>query len=330
MCAAKTVNRIIAGILAIYAGAMPATGQTRSAVDSNFVHTFPSRNDVELYSGVYSTHFQFDKGDDRKHRFGLAVNSSAYIGVNVDYKWLSFRISTAMPGTQLDNKVKQKYTSLKFGFGSEKLQFRPFFDQYNGLLIPDGHRNTFTNFKDIRFYDAGLDMYYFFNSSRFSYRTANAFSELQTRSAGTWFAMVTPMWQRISWKKPSGGLVSDSATYKLLTAGPSWVSLLARVGYGYNFSLRNGLWMICPRVAVGGGALREVNRKNAGIQLASDLQAVISGGYNGNKYYMYMNAQWEKGQANLLIRNMTEKNTGVSLTMGLRFGNLEKKILGIL
>src|SRR5450432_3000822 len=106
------------------------------AFDSNYIHVFNKTNVIEIYPGIYSTHFNFSSPGQRKNDYSLVANSNAHISTNINYKWLSLRYSWAMPGTQLDKNVKLQYTSLGLNFKIGQMRFRPFYESYNGLLIP--------------------------------------------------------------------------------------------------------------------------------------------------------------------------------------------------
>ncbi len=306
------------------------SAQTGS-VDTNYIRTFDKPNVIEFYPGMYSTRFNFTTPGERKTDYRLVANSSGYAGTYLNYKWLSLEYSFAMPGTQLDRNVKLQYTSLGFRFGGRQMRFHPFYDSYNGLLIPEkGRRRNFKPFRNIQFRNAGMDIFYFPGAKRFSFSAANYFSEHQTKSAGAVFMMATPLWQKVNWQNPSRNLISDSATFNLLSANPQWVSVIARIGYTYNFSFRKGKWSIAPAVLIGGGGLREINTSEKKLQAVTDIQGWLNGGYNGPDYYLYFNASWDNLQANLFIKNLHQVNTDFSITAGYRFHSLKRKVLGIL
>src|SRR5664279_1340264 len=114
----------------------PGSVAQTHAVDSNYIHSFQRPNVIEIYPGIYSTRFNFSNPRQRKNDYSLVANSNAHISTNVNYKWLSLRYSWAMPGTQLDKNVKLEYTSLGINFGGKQMRFRPFYESYNGLLVP--------------------------------------------------------------------------------------------------------------------------------------------------------------------------------------------------
>lgn len=303
--------------------------------DSSYIRRFKNNNVVEVYTGIYSTNFYFSSPGaglaERKKDFRLAANSSAYIGSYFNYKWFSLNYSTAMPGTQLDRRIKLKLSSVRFRFGNRQMMFEPFYDNYNGLLIPRTNRHEgYDAFKNIHFKHIGLDYYYFTNSKKFSFRAANAFSEQQLKSAGGIVLSATPLWQQITWKTPSRTVIKDYSTYKLLASNPEWLMCTLIAGYSYNFCFGNGKWIIAPTAMAGGGLLKELHNSSAKFQPTSLLRAWVNAGYNGPQYYLYLNARWADVKTNLEIKNLHEVNTNIMLTGGFRFGNAKKRILGLM
>ena len=162
------------------------------------------------------------------------------------------------------------------------MRFRPFYESYNGLLVPvQKIKDSFDIFEGIQFTSAGFDYYFFTNTKLFSFKAANSFSAKQVKSAGSVFLMVTPSWQKINWKTPSRDLVKDSATFNLLSEDPEWVSLMTRVGYTHNFAIDDGKWIIAPGLLAGAGLLIEINTIDRKLQAVSNIQAWLNAGYNG-------------------------------------------------
>jgi Domain of unknown function (DUF4421) len=300
--------------------------------DSNYIRAFTKTNVIEIYPAIYSTHFNFTHSGQRKNDYSLVANSSAHIGINLNYKWLSLRYSWAMPGTELDKNVKLQYTSLGLNFRIRQMRFHPFYESYNGLLIPKQKRNTdsFTIFRGIQFTSVGLDYYFFTNTRLFSFSAARSFSVSQVKGAGSVFSMITPAWQKINWKDPSRDLLTDSSTFVLLSQDPEWVSLVIRVGYTYNFILQKGKWIIAPAVLTGAGLTKEINIAGSKLKPVTNFQVWLNAGYNGHDYYFYLHAWWNDLRTNLLIKNMNQINTSFSFTAGYRFHNFRRKILGLL
>lgn len=301
------------------------------SIDSDYIRSFENNNVVEVYPGLYTVSFKFTHPGEKTNNFRLLANSSGYAGTYLNYKWLSLNYSFAIPGTYRDKNVKLKYTSLGFRFGGKQSSFHPFYDVYNGLLIPEEkHRDSFKIFRGIQFTDAGIDCYFFTNTKKHSFSAAQSFSEQQRKNAGAFFLMVTPLWQKINWNTPSRTLISDSTTYSLLSSVPQWISLIARVGYTYTLTFQQGKWSVAPAFLLGGGGLKEMNAGNHHLQGISDVQGWLNTGYNVPQYYFYLNASWDNLNSNLLIKNMHQKNMDISITGGFRFLTIKKKILGII
>jgi hypothetical protein len=299
--------------------------------DTSYIKIFEKNNVAELYTGDYSTHFNFSDPRSFKSNFKLVANSSGYMGAYLNYKWASLKYSFAIPGTELDRDTKFKYMSLRYRFSGRRKILHLFYDTYNGFLIPVGNiKDSFRVFEDIRFRNTGFDFYYFFNARKFSYYAANNFSERQIRSAGSLLIMITPMLNKISWKNPSTDLITDSLTYEILSKNPEWFSFVSRAGYTYNFTWKQGKWSIVPTLLLGVGLRKELNINKNGIQLVSDIRTLVNAGYNGNNFYCYLTAKWGNLQTNLLIKNMHQVDQNISITAGYRFHSLKKKILGIL
>lgn len=300
-------------------------------VDSAYVSRFQQRNVIEIYPGISSTKFNFRDRGAFKNNYRLVANSSGYVGIYGSYKWVSLKYSWTIPGTYLDKNVKLQYTSLNLNFSLRKWAIRPFYNAYNGLLIPENPRQRdFRPVRDILFKDAGIDVYYFIHTRRFSIKAANSFTEMQVKTAGSLFIKCSPMWQKISWRDPSRDVIIDSTTFKLLSYNPEWFSFIVRTGYTYSISLKKGKWIIAPTVILGAGALKEINTGINHLQLVTDMQASLRAGRNGKTYYYYINARWGNLLTNLFIKNMSQENSNISITFGRRFGNLKNKIFGIL
>ncbi|MBX9784292.1 MAG: DUF4421 domain-containing protein [Chitinophagaceae bacterium] len=299
--------------------------------DTSYVKQFEKDNVLELYPGIYNSRFNFKAARNRLNDFRLVANSSAYLGAYLEYKWLAFNLSTAIPGTELDRNIRLRYTSLNLRFGGTQFMYRPFFNSYNGLLIPERKRGReFLPFKNIQITNAGADIYYYSNGKKFSYGASDFFSKQQVKSAGSFIVAVTPMWQKIRWVNPSRELITDSNTFSLLSSQPQWVSLTGRLGCTYNFVFEKGKWSVPPTVLLGVGGLHQIYSVQKKLQPVSDVQAWINAGYNGPHYYFYFTAWWDNLRTNLFVKDLEQVNTDVSVTFGYRFKSWRKKVLGIL
>lgn len=298
--------------------------------DSNYISHFDRTNIIELVTGINATNYNFNGLKKDTSSFRLAANSNAYAGFNFNYKWISVNYSFAIPGTLLDEKVRLKHISASFRYNHRQWSFVPFYNFYNGLLLQNNrdHRE-FDPFRNMNFYDGGLKIFYFTNSSTYSYRSGNSFREQQLKKAGSFILMAIPRWQKINWKTPNEALVNDSSTYRLLSSDPQWFSLTLGGGYTYNFTFHKGKWIIAPALIVGAGALKELQR-NGYVQPVFNLQTWLNAGYNGYVFYSFISTNWQNTQTKLITKKMNGINRGVSLTLGYRFKSYPKKIFKML
>ena len=320
--------RFFIAVIWLFAGINSVSAQPQ--VDSAYIRGFNRQNSFEVYTGLYSTEFKFTKKYDASQNFKLRVNSSSYLGIDLSYKWLYLQYSFNLPGTQLDSRNNFKYQLVRFQFGNRKINIQPFYNYYNGLLIPETGHRRFKPFQGIALSNAGFDLFYYTNCRKFSSSSANIFSEQQLQSAGALFFCITPLWQKIYWRKHTRGLIHDSTTYTLLSSNPEWISLLPGVGYTYNLVPGKDGWLVAPAVLAKIGGLKEIHPVKRSIQFLSDLQFWMNVGYSHERYYVYLNASFERLNTNLLIKDMNRTDMNISLTGGIRFRSLKKKILGLL
>lgn len=308
-----------------------STKAQQQKADTSFIQPFSKENVVELHPAVYKSNFLFRSMHSRAYNFRMVANSSAYTSVYAGYKWLAVTVSHSLPFTQLDKNVHLKYNSLSFHAGNDAFSVHPFYNSYNGLLIPEKrHSRDYVPFKDMSISNAGTDCYYYANSKTFSYHAAYSFSKKQIKNAGSFIAGISPLWQKIKWHQPSRSLIEDSSTYTLLASDPQWLSLTGRLGYTCNIALHHGSWCIVPTVLLGAGGVKELYSDRHTIQSVSDLQGSLTAGYNGADCYLYLTAWYDNLKTNLFVKNLEERNSDISLTVGYRFSNSKRKWLGIL
>lgn len=291
--------------------------------DTTYIKPFAKTNYVEIYSGLYSSDYKFRDNNTRESNYQLRLNSSAYLGADISYKWLYIEYSFNIPGTKLDNRASFKYRQVKLRLGNRKIIYQPFFGYYNGLLVPKHDRSSYDQFQGIRFMNAGMEVQYYFNPTRYSPKAANAFSEIQRRSVGSPIFTATAMWDKVKWPNPSRGLIRDPQTYDLLASNPEWLSFIVKGGYAYNF-VKNK-WLIAPVAYLGAGMLRENTIGSSSYRAVTQVKGVINAGYNGHKYYVYVCGVADNLSSRLLVKNVQHFSWNMFLTLGYRFKSPDKK-----
>lgn len=303
----------------------------QNRADSNYIKKFDKENVIEIFTGSYSNGINFTNSFRSRPDFRLIANSNAYMGMYINYKWLSAKYSWAIPGTSLDKNAKLKFTDIQFRFNTKSSSFHPFFESYNGLLYQlHWHNRKYQPIKNINFICTGFDYYYYLSKKNFSQSAANQFSELQTKSNGSVFILAEPQYQNIRWNNPSASLIRDTAIYQLLSSRPKWISCIADFGYQYNVILGKGIYSLSPAFALGGGILKETNIGLRSFGTILNYCGWLNLGYNGTPLYGYFNIGTYYAHSNLLFRQMNKKSTDMSLTLGYRFAHFSRKLFSIL
>ncbi len=296
----------------------------QEVVDTAYIQRFENSNTIEIFAGKYTSALNFSSRGQHRQSFNLVANSNFYNGVFLNYSWLSAIYSWALPNTYLDNSTKFKYRSLEFTFKLKKIMLHPYFDSYNGLLIPQRPHSRYQPLYNARFSRLGSDIYFYTNGKRFSSRAAFFFSEKQVKNAGAVFFKLNPQWQKIS-MLDSPFPITDTIKAKLLVPDKQWLSLTGSLGYHYNFVFSQKKWCISPALALGAGGIKDVGtNRNKRLRDAVNIDARIIGGYNGNNAYAYVNSSWEDLIVNLDNRNLKQLRSDVALTVGYRFKSLHK------
>lgn len=316
---------------AIYSG-LPANAQYINA-DTTYVRRFEKENVVELSHGIDGMELVFTNPLHRKNNIRLNANSSEYAGGYINYKWLVFFYTVPLPYTKLDNEIKTKSYSFAFRFNFNHQSLRPYFNYYKGLLQRSNSGGSgFEHFKDFTYLNAGFDYHYYFNKKTFSFEAANSFSVQQLKSAGSPFFILMPQWQKLKLQNPVSTVIKDSSIRRFLSQNPSSLSLMADVGYHYNFAFKGGKINIAPMVALGGGifATRTSISKAIHIRPAQNYQAALIAGYNGSLFYGYLSASYKYTNYMHKLSALKKNDYDFSATVGYRFGNAAKKIFKIL
>jgi hypothetical protein len=172
---------------------------------------------------------------------------------------------------------------------------------------------------------------YVVNAKQFSLSAALNYANQQVKSAGSLLFNLTPSWQQFHLTGPRDTDVqpADSAFVRVVSGQPSVISLVANGGYTYNFIFGKGHWNINPFAWGGMGAQRETN-VNEHIRPVLTYRFQLNAGYNSDRYYMYLNASYERSIGHLANSRWIKNSGDIYFTAGYRIGKLKKKLLGIL
>ena len=304
-------------------------------IDSSYIKRFEKENDVEVYTGVTKTSFRFRElaNDNFVSHHKLFANTSAYTGFTIDYNWLSIGFSKNIPNTSVAKQSTSiKAVSLHLRKTHEKFLFEAGTDKYRGLILQVNKRQgEYEYYDDLNYRSYFTRITYIFNAERFSLTAARNYSLLQAKSAGSFMAIVSPFFQRFTFKGGSTQFEeSDSVFLSAMSKKPTSVNLLVSGGYTYNFVF-NGKWSINPGLFVGPAIQKNLNPKEGqSLKLIANYQLVLNGGYNGQHFYFHVNAVYNNNTYHFMNAKMSIHNRGVSLTCGYRMGKLKNKIFGVL
>ncbi len=311
------------------------SGFAQQQADTTYFRKLTKDNDIEAYLGKYNKVFSFSRVNNdnfiRHHK--LMANTSAYIGLHADYKWLSADISTGLPKTFVDNAISgRKALGLHLGKTTNKMRIDGGYERFNGLVLPLSSRPVHHDLKTgFNYTDYSLQATYIFNATKFSLPAALNYGAVQLRSAGTLLTNISTTVQMFTQLADSASHPSVDASHVLRALGdhPSWMNAIVHGGYSYNFIFGHGNWSINPWLLTGIGAQKAFKGK-AGTKLVYDYRCTLTMGYNSPQVYVYLNAFYDHIESQLRNSKLIVRDNDLWLTVGYRLGELSHKIMGFL
>ncbi|ULQ51056.1 DUF4421 family protein [Flavihumibacter fluvii] len=310
-------------------------GIAQQPADTPYFRKLALDNDIEAYMGKYNKVFSFIRvnNDNFITHHKLMANTSSYIGVHADYKWLSADLSTGLPRTFVDNAIHgRKALGIHLGKTTDKMRIDGGYERFNGLVLPlttrPAHHDLKTGFT---YTDYSLQATYIFNAGKFSLPAAMNYGAVQLRSAGTLLTNISTTVHMFTQPADSARHPSPGASHVMQALGdhPSWMNTIVHGGYAYNFIVGHGNWSINPWLMTGIGAQRELKGK-AATKLVYDYRCTLTMGYNSPQVYVYLNAFYNHIESRLRYSNLIVRDNDLWLTVGYRLGTLSHKIMGLL
>lgn len=306
-------------------------GSAQQKADSTYMQPVEKSNDLEAYLGKYNKVFRFSRANFRHHK--LMANTSAYIGLHADYKWLSADLSTSLPRTFVDNAVHgRKALGIHLGKTTNTIRLDGGYERFNGLVVPLSNRPIRLEEKTgFSYTDYSAQGTYIFNPGKFSLPAAMNYGAVQLRSAGTLLTNLSTTVHMFTQRADSASHPSTDAGHVMHALGehPSWMNAILHGGYSYNFIFGHGSWSVNPWLMTGIGAQWELKGK-AGTKLVYDYRCTLTMGYNSPQVYVYLNAFYDHIDSRLRNSNLIVRDNDLWLTVGYRLGTLGHKIMGLL
>ena len=298
------------------------------SVDSNYVKEFPLPNNVQFFSGKWDHKFLIQSSTQRRRTNHLFFpNTGLYTGIFFNYKWFVLTYSREIPLLTyypINKQLKSDHWNLfrfwdRFGLAFDKTKIE-------GLLYRD-QRNYQKPIilKNITFNSYTADFYYFLNK-KYSYRAAVYSSRQQVKSAGSLILDMTPSYNSMR----SESVVDETSSIKNLRSNimfndPKWFGLKSSVGYGYNFSLKKGKFIINPLVFYSFSLIN--SKQNSRFTYNNGFRYSFNVGYHGNKYFALLNADWDRYDSKIRQSSFNQLKSDISMSLGMRFGNYKKPVI---
>ena len=306
-------------------------------VDSSYIQSFSKKNDIEVYSGFTNTvfHFRHLSNDNSFSHHKLIANTRASMGFTFDYKWLSIDYSKSLSGTAIDNRATSiKALGLHFRTRKNNYLIEAGTQKFKGLVLPLKLRQReFENYNNINYRSYSARVIYIFNANKFSLKAAESYSALQLKSAGSFMFGASSLYQRFKLKSDLIGSYeqSDSLFLNAVRKNPKTFNILYNAGYTYNFVFDRGKWSVNPGFFAGAGWQKSISgEEQKHFKGISDFQIYLNAGHNGNLFYYYIRAKYNRLFNHLVSSDMSTRNDALSLTLGYRIGTLKYKIFGLL
>lgn len=282
-----------------------------------------------FYAGTFSRyiHIKTQSSDIREKSIKFSPNSSAFAGINLQYKKYFIYLEAGLPNTY---KVSPKETNVR-GYAIFLSRFKKKwgvtgFVSYNkGLLMESTGNRPYADRNDMRRFSIGVHYYRIFNSEKFSYVAPNAGSNQQIRSAGSFILMTTPAFQKL--QSNSSIIPSEIAKYHFTQSGAAiesmqLYSLQIKPGYAYNFIWGKGQYFFSPAVYAGIGTdyhILKTNNNIQGINLNMGYRMKFITGINNDLFYITLECLLESNRGFVYNSRISNTYREGSINFGVRF-----------
>ena len=254
-------------------------------------------------------------------------NSGVNAAITVSYKILNFSISKSLSTSTRNGSL---VFATRFYSGSNV--FGGKIGLYNNIASVRDKRNlnvetTIRLFKFTPYWLMTL------NNKRFSISAISDFSQQQKKSAGSFIFEISPM---LSFANGNGGqMIPADAYYRSIfedQAGlerANLVNIDFRPGYAYTKVFEEGKYFLNGGLLLGPGfGYHAVNalKDYRGFHWQSSLRMMASAGMHQDKYFLVAYFRYMNSFTPVHTLGMLSHEGTIGLTIGLKFGALEKKI----
>lgn len=258
----------------------------------------PSETPVTVRFGSSSPQLTLDLEDDvgSGHTVNLVANAPSRSFVSLGYDWFGATVSWANPTTSESDRIYglSTATDFQFRFFLERFNIETFYQKYKGYYVdnsqdfgqpPPANRIQFPDLQNEHY---GVEVTYSLNSDSFSTAAAFDQSKQQLESGASWLLSAGAHYNHFS---NSGSMIPTFAqgtfgSFENVRGGQVY-SLFVGGGGGGTWAIY-GNWFLSGSVLVGLGgqveAIDSVSGSGQGSNLATESNAKISMGYNGQSF----------------------------------------------
>jgi hypothetical protein len=305
--------------------------------DTSFVKKYKFWNKVKIGTSLFTQQLELYSSRMRSldSHAVYVPNVNSTLNLSLGIHWLSLAYSFKIPTNYFnaDSFGTTKYHNLSLESFYKWWGFSGFLRTYDGFFSPDKFYKHPEKRPDVSFVNAGINLYYFGNHNKFSFRAAFSQDRRQIKSAGGFILGSEASYKRLQGERSLILKDKDYTTYFDQYRGLKFVEfgiLDLRPGYAYDFVFEKGKYYICPMLLVGGGAsiyhykTDSLNDYTIALHLETDFR--ISAGYDVEKFFMNFTFDANRN-ANYLSRTTILSHTSFSLsfTAGCRFGKKKEE-----
>ncbi len=304
--------------------------------DPKYVGRFSRANEARGFFRAQNSRLEFGslREVSRLSNKGYFKNTTDQLGLGLTYKVINLDLSFSLPSRrQLDSTYQNlKQFRLAFSYTGRKFGVRYYLNQGRGLVVADPLKRFYSN-PDVSLFKTGIQGIYIFNEDRYSLRASILQNEIQRKPAGSFMAKADLFYYNL--KAPTGLVSADKDLEPIYgnqvgikyLRGPG---LLLMPGYGMNFVFFEGQLYIAPVLFAGAGLAYNFYAAENGSHNKTNLLLGASGqvnfGYNNPLLYLNFGISHETTHVSVNPSFISETDFRFILTLGFRFGNLEKLI----
>lgn len=297
-----------------------------NSYDSTYVVGTGKRFNIKLRTESWTDVYNFFFDEEPETRMFMVANPTTSAGFWLTYMAVSVGYDMNVGKYFGGGQDRRKWS---FQFNCSLFAADAYFSDNNmsshiKRFGPKGHtKPTNIQFNGITNQSWGLDLYYFFNHRNYSQAAAFAFSKIQRKSAGSFYAGLSFWGLRYDFDfnqlqpdiKDQIPLQQYDYYYRTKTT-----NYALRLGYGYNWVFHKG-WALAvsesPIIGVRRGWLLDLNEQRTSLSFYNRFRASVV--YNKNKWFAGLIIRMENALFYDKTHTMVGSIVSLEASVGYRF-----------